>query len=385
LCCALEGNESILQRSVTTIELTAPCLDEADLQSMADAVHRRAVVEGEITRSFEKDCCDLLGGAGAVATDSCTSALLLALATLGIRPGDEVILPSYTCVAVLNAVVQSGARPRLADNACDVARMDYNMTVASVAKALSPRTRCIVVPHMFGVPVAIDALVALGIPVVEDITLSLGADYKGRPVGAWGAIAVTSFHASKMIACGEGGMLIANSPALYERARHLNGWSADQAALRLIEQTMEPYELRYSFRLSDVAAALGRSQLRKLPAFLSRRRDLARRYTTSLAGIPQLAVPTVSEDTNVFFRYLVAWAGGGLTEMIRGFAAAGIEVGRGVYPPLHRYLGLPAADYPGAEQAVQTLLSIPLYPGLSDEQVERILAASTSVLLDARR
>ncbi|MGD0896512.1 MAG: DegT/DnrJ/EryC1/StrS family aminotransferase [Thermoguttaceae bacterium] len=362
------------------IALTGPCFEESDFQQLYEAIQRKAVAEGDITRAFEEDCRAFLAGAGAVATNSCTSALVLALAALDIVPGDEVILPSYTCLAVLNAVVQVGATPRLTDNAYSAAQMDYNMTADVARRAISTKTRAVVVPHMFGVPAAIDEIARLGIAVVEDITLSLGAYYKGKPVGAWGDIAVCSFHSSKMIACGEGGMLVANTPSLYEKVRYLNGWEAEQPALRVAEHSAEPYRLRYSFRLSDVASALGRSQLRKLPAFVARRRDLASRYTERLADIPHLTLPGVNQESNVFFRYLVALQAGNVVEVIRRFTAAGIEVGRGVYPPLHRYLGLDAADYPGAEHAVGTLLSIPLYPALSDEEVEYILATSRSVL-----
>jgi perosamine synthetase len=369
-----------MKTPITPIALTSPCLAPADLQCMADAVRGGKIIEGEITREWERQFSAYLGGSGGVATDSCTSALILAMAALDVKPGDEVVLPSYTCVAVLNAVMQIGAAPRLTDIAYDPARMDYNMTADGVRKALSPRTRCIVVPHMFGVPAAVDEIASLGVPVVEDITLSLGALCKGKPIGTWGDLAVCSFHASKMIACGEGGMLTANSHALYEKARYLNGWSADQAALRTSEDALEPYQLRYSFRLSDAAAALGIAQLKRLPAFVARRRELAKRYNAAFASIPGLTLPTVGCDNNAFFRYLAAGERVDVVETIRNFTAAGIEVGRGVFPPLHRYLQLNAAEFQGAERAVRTLLSIPLYPNLTDAQVDYILATSQKIL-----
>ncbi len=362
-----------------TISLTSPCLGEDDFQAMEHAVRRGAITEGSITRSFEEDFARYLGVAGAVATNSCTSALVLALAVLEIGPGDEVALPSYTCLTVLNAVVQSGAVPRLADNRCDVSGMDYNVAAEALKEVLTPRTRAIILPHMFGSAADIEPVLNLGLPVIEDITLSLGAMYHDKPVGAWGDISVCSFHASKMIACGEGGMLAAKDPAIVARVRYLNGWADEQPAARLSDR-VETYRLRYNFRLSDVAAALGRSQLAKLPAFVARRRELAAQYAARLGLIVGLRAPDVTERPNAFHRYLVAVERETVVGRIKRFAAAGIEAGRGVYPPLHRFLGQPCERYPGAEQAVSMLVSIPIYPSLTEKQVEHLLQVSAEVL-----
>jgi perosamine synthetase len=370
---------SEISRTAAAISLTSPCLGEDDVAAMEHAVRSGAVTEGPIARSFEADFGRFLGVAGAVATNSCTSALVLALAALEIGPGDEVAMPSYTCLALLNAVVQAGATPRLADNGYRVSSMDYNVTAESLKSVVTPRTRAIIVPHMFGVPADIESICALGLPVIEDITLSLGADYCGRPVGAWGDLSVCSFHASKMIACGEGGMLASKDPALVTKARFLNGWADEQPAMRLQERT-DRYRLRFNFHLTDVAAALGRSQLRKLPSFVRRRRELAARYSARLGGIAGLSLPAVDDRPNVFHRYMVAVEPGTVVGRIERFAEAGVEAGRGVYPPLHRFLQQPGEAFPGAERAVDSLISIPIYPNLSGEQVEYVLQVSEEVL-----
>ena len=354
------------------ISLTRPTIEADDIENMEAIIHRKSVSEGSITRLFEDEFREFLGVAGAVATNSCTSALVLALKTLEIGLGDEVILPSYTCLAILNAVIQVGATPQLTDNTYDVVGMNYNMTLVE----LSPKTRAIIVPHMFGVPAEIDKIAKLGVPVIEDITLSLGAWYKGRPVGAWGDISVCSFHSSKMIACGEGGMLASKSHKLYERARYLNSWESEQSSIRLKEA--EPYQLRYNFRLSDIASVLGISQLFKLPSFIAQRREFAEYYTSCFSKICDLELPTVTDSPNVFHRYLVARDNLDIKGIIKRFTNAGIEVGRGVYPPLHRYLD--HKGYPNAERAVNTLLSIPIYPSLTDNEVEYILQTSKEIL-----
>ncbi len=332
-----------------------------------------------MTRSFEQDFARFLGVAGAVATNSCTSALVLALAALDIGRGDEVALPSYTCLAVLNAVVQAGATPRLADNGYDVAKMDYNVTAEALQRVITPRTRAIILPHMFGCPADVESILKIGLPVIEDITLSLGAMYHDKPVGAWSDVSVCSFHASKMIACGEGGMLAAADPVLVAKARYLNGWAEEQPAARLNDR-VKPFRLRYNFHLSDVAAALGRSQLRKLPSFIGRRRALAERYSVRLGRLACLRVPEVTHRANVFHRYLVAVEPETAVGRIKRFTEAGVEAGRGVYPPLHRFLEQPADEFAFAEEATKTLVSIPIYPSLTEQQVERLLQVSEEVL-----
>ena len=164
------------------IPLTGPCLADDDVEAMELALRRGAITEGPIARAFEDDYRSFLGVAGAVATNSCTSALVLALTALEIGRGDGVVMPSYTCVAVMNAVVQVGAVPQLADNCYDVPRMDYNVSAESLAAVLTPRTRAIIVPHMFGTPADIGPIRELGLPVIEDITLSFGRDAP-RPAG----------------------------------------------------------------------------------------------------------------------------------------------------------------------------------------------------------
>lgn len=364
------------------ITLTKPSIDNDDVSMMEHAIKGHLIAQGETTSRFEQEFASHLGAVGAVATSSGTAALLLALKTVGVRPGDEVIMPSYTCLAVLHAVVQAGARPVLVDNRYDPVGMDFNIALEEVFAKISPRTTAMIIPHMFGVPVVVDKLVGTGIPVIEDITLSLGATDRGKPVGSRGVVSVCSFHASKMIACGEGGALAAMSAETYAKARYLNGWESEQAPLRLQETDLPAYELRFNFHLSDVAAALGLSQLKRLPGFIERRRALAARYSAALAPIPGIICPDPRAN-NVFFRYLVALKENNPARVIQKFAASGIEVGRGVYPPLHRYLGEMPMDYPGAERAIGSLISIPLYPALTDDEVPKILAASTTILQEA--
>jgi perosamine synthetase len=370
----------LFRMNETFIPLTAPCIDDDDICQMEKAVRAKAVSQGSIAESFESAFVGLLGAKGAVAVNSCTSALLLALRVLDVGQEDEVVLPSYTCLALLNAVKQISATPRLVDNHYDPVRMDYNIKKDGVLDAISAKTKAVIVPHMFGVAAEVDQIVSSGIPVIEDITLSLGVEYKGRVVGSFGALSVCSFHASKMITSGEGGILTAPTSALYDRVIYLNRWECEQRRARLEGTKDLRYEVRYNFHLSDILASLGLSQLSKLQSFICRRRELGCQYSERLSKFSRIQVPDPSEKHNVFFRYLVALPEGfDIGRIIRKFSAAEIEIGRGVYPSLHNYLGLSADCFPNAERAMHTLLSIPLYPALTDEQVEHILRISEKV------
>ena len=362
------------------IPLTRPDLNRADLDAMVQSGSAGEITQGRVAERFETAFADAIGAVGGVATQSATSAIVLALRVLGVGSGDEVILPSYTCLAVLHAVIQSGATPVLVDNSCDPAEMDYNLGPAHVAAAIGKRTAAIIVPHMFGVAAEIDAIRQFKLPVIEDITLSVGAQTRsGRPVGSMGDLAVCSFHASKMLTTGEGGMLLANDPGLLSSARELNNWVDNQVAHRFGGE-VEAYSLRYNFRLSDIHAACGLSQLSRLAEFIQTRRALAHRYAIELQGLDGVELPNVALAGRVYFRFMVYVKNRDIVDILQEFGQFGIEAGRGVYPPLHHFLGLGKTAFPGAEKAACGTLSIPLYPALNDDEIGRILAAAKSVL-----
>ena len=364
------------------IPLTKATIENDDLKCMSSALYKRAISQNDLTEVFERNYSKFIGTAGSVATNSCTSAIILALATLNIKKEQEVILPSYTCLAVLNAVIQYGVRPILADNSYDTDNMDFNIKPDSVKNLITNKTGAIIVPHMFGVPADIDDIIKMNIPVVEDITLSLGTFYKDRPVGSWGDISVCSFYNSKMISCGEGGMLSSKRSDLYERAFYLNGWEKEQASMRLKKKNEFNYELRYNFRMSGIAASLGISQLEKLPIFIKKRCSIAKKFTSVLSNIRRLKLPKKTNKQNAFFRYLIALENRNISSIIQKFANHGIEVGRGVYPPLHWFFKLDKTKFSGAEKAVDTLLSIPIYPNLNNEQINYILEYTKNILTE---
>jgi len=332
-----------------------PTLDEDHVRAVAEVIRSGYLAQGEVTRRFEQEVARVLGVRDGVATSSGTAALHLALLALGAGPGDEVILPSYTCVALLQAVRYVGAVPCLVDLEPD----GYNLSVREVRRRVTRRTRAILVPHMFGTPADIEGICGLGVPVIEDVAQALGARIRGRPVGSFGTVAVCSFYATKVITTGEGGMLLSNSDLLLRRAREMRDYTGRRDSVR------------FNYRMTDLQAALGLCQLRRLPAFLERRSFLAERYTVHLRALglhPPTAPP---QCTPIHYRYVVSVPdAAGVAERMR---ALGVECKSPVACPLHRYLR--QSGFPRTDRAHRTALSVPLYPSLREDEVDRILRA----------
>jgi perosamine synthetase len=342
-----------------------PTLDEDHVRAVAEVIRSGHIAQGDVTRRFEREVARCIGVRDGVATNSGTAALHLALLALGAGPGDEVILPSYTCVALLQAVRYVGATPRLVDLEPD----GYNLSVEEVRRRLTRRTRAILVPHLFGTPADIEAICGLGVPVVEDIAQALGARVRGRPVGSFGAVAVCSFYATKVITTGEGGMVLSDSEILLRRARKMRDYTGGR------------FGLRFNYKMTDLQAALGLCQLRRLPAFLERRRVLAERYTAHLQALG-LKPPTAPPDrTPIHYRYVVSVPdAAGAAERMRAF---GVECKPPVACPLHRYLR--QSGFPRTDRAHRTALSVPLYPSLREDEVDRILRALEATLAPQAR
>lgn len=337
-----------------------PTLDEEDAQRVLDVVRSGQLVQGREVAAFEKELAETVGLFDAVAVSSGTAALHLALRALEIGPGDEVLIPSFVCTALLHAVRQTGASPVLAD--CDPAT--YNLSPTDAKRRITPRTRAVIVPHLFGQAADLEAIQTLGLPVIEDCAQSLGSLYHQQPTGGFGVLAVFSFYATKVIATGEGGMVSSRDTALLERIRDLRDYDEKE------EDTQ-----RYNCKMTDMQAALGRSQLRKLPAFIARRQAIAAVYSRAFAPLG-LAVPATGDNrTHIYYRYILRHDNAsGLMAALEGL---GIAARRPVFRPLHAYLG--EKGYPEAEEVWRETLSLPLYPSLSEDETERIVSAMTSL------
>jgi perosamine synthetase len=329
--------------------------------------------EGAIEK-FERTVAASLGVAGAVAVSSGTAALHLALMALGIRERDEVILPTYTCVSLLHAVHACGARPVPVDNEVSLDGYQFAPSAGHVRSGMTRYTKAAIAVHTFGSVARTVSGGGLDLPVVEDFTLSLGARLGGRRVGSWGTMAVASLHASKMISAGQGGIVVSQDKRLLEKVRELSAFEGRVIGWRGMSEArlQGTYSPALNYQMSGLQATLALSQWKQLPQFIKRRLQLARTYTKTFEelGIACSSVPR--DGSNVFYRYLIS-APGRVNDLLDALARDGIELGRGVFPPLHLLLGLPNKKFPGAMQCAGSILSIPLYPSLTDADSDHLL------------
>jgi perosamine synthetase len=307
------------------------------------------IADGDLSRKLEGAAARYLGQAGGVATPDGTTALYLALRALNVGPSDDVVVPTYVCEAVVQAVRWTGATPVL----CDVGD-DWCVNVDTVRPALTKRTRAVVVVHTFGIVAETGPIVALGLPVIEDLAQAFGASSEDGKAGGFGDLCIASFHATKCLTTGEGGMAFARDDRILARLRALK-----RSAHRL--------------PLSNLQAALGLSQLQRYDEFLGRRARIAERYRQTL---PERLLPhkAVLERT-IHFRFPVR-VEQGVQGLMDAFEARGVLAKRGVDALLHQKPGA----FAGAESAYEHTLSLPIHPSMSAEEVERVVETAQQVL-----
>ena len=321
---------------------------------------------------LEQEIAALSGVRHGIGVASGTDALILALRAVGVAAGDEVILPPFTFVATGSAVSALGAKPLFAD----IDPATFNVSAAEIAERITPRTRAIVVVHLYGLAADMDPIRQLasrhGLPVVEDNAQAIGATYKGRPTGSLGDVASISFYPTKNLgAYGDAGMIATDSAELDGRLRTLRNHG--QASRY---HSVEP---GWNSRLDEIQAAILRVKLRHLKEWERARRSHAAGYSELLAHVDSVRTPHVPADCqHVFHQYTIRAA---RRDELQKFLADR-HIGNAVYypVPLHLqgiYLGLGhrAGDFPAAEKAAAEVLSLPMFPELRREQIERVAAA----------
>jgi len=338
-----------------------PTLTEQDAQRVAAVVRAGHVAQGAQVAAFEREVAARLHAEAAAAVSSGSAALELALRALGVGAGDEVVIPTYVCDALYHAVTRVGAVPALADACPETLSVESQ----EVKRRLSRRTRCVIVPHAFGLAAGLASFDGLGIPIVEDCAQAIGATDDGRPAGSRGRLAVLSFYASKMFTTGEGGM-VTGPVELIDRVRDLRDYDE-----------REDLADRFNYKMTDLHAALGRSQLERLDSFIARRREIAARFRSRLAGRPCGLPPDARGGRHVYLRFIVD-AARPVGPVIDALAARGVTARRPVFRPIHRALG--RAGYETADRLWAERLSLPCYPGLTDAEVDAVAAALCEAL-----
>ncbi len=337
-----------------------PWLEEKDVKAAAHVLQTGHVAQGPYVERFERSLAAWVGVSGGVAVSSGTAALELALRALGVESGDEVIMPSYVCAAPWLAAVRVGAQPRVADIELET----YGIDPAKAEKALTSKTRAIIVPHLFGLPADVTRLAALGVPIIEDCAQTLGATVDNRQVGTLGTAAVCSFYATKLLCTGEGGMVLSDDETILERARALREYDE--------EPTLEAAS--FNHKMTDLQAALGVSQLERFQAFLTRRSAIAARYRDVLHKLDVVLPGIPKGSTHIYYRYVIrvpAWRRnrGALGDALARLEHRGVQCRRPIFRALHRYLQLDG--FPQCEEASETAISIPLYPSMTDEEIDQ--------------
>lgn len=356
-------------------------IDEDDLRAVAETLRSDFLTTGPKVAEFEAAIAGVCGVGHGVAVSSGTAALHAAMHALGVGPGDEVIVPPMTFAATSNCVLYQRGVPVFADVDPDSLLLDP----ARVEVKITPRTKAIIGVDYAGQPCDWDALRALadshGLALVADSCHALGGSYADRPVGSLADMTVFSFHPVKHVATGEGGMVVTGDEALARRLRIFrnHGITSD---FRSREESgswfYEMTELGYNYRLTDIQCALGLSQLARLPAFLDRRRAIARMYDAAFAGTAVRPLARLAGRLHAYHLYVVRVPR--RSQLFAALRAAGIGVNVHYIPVhLHPYyrerLGTEPGLCPMAEAAYTEIMSLPMFPGLTDADVERIVGS----------
>jgi perosamine synthetase len=327
-----------------------PTVGKEEAGGIQEVLASGRITTGEEVACFEQEMAAYLGLKGGVATASGTAALHLSLLALGVKEGDEVIIPSFTCSALLNAVHYCRATPVVVD----IDDETMNISLSATHKALSKRTAVIIIPHMFGHPVEnMSDFLSLGPSIIEDCAQSLGATSHSSMTGTQGEIAMFSFYATKVITTGHGGMVVSQNEDLLKYIRDLREYDKK-----------DEYKVRYNYCMTDLQGKMGRIQLEKLPAFLEARSKRSQWYEKHLSGLEGVVLPT---QQGIYYRYVVKITKGRLHKVLEQLQQNGIEAQRPVFSPLHRYLDLDGFDI--TEKVFSEVLSLPIYPRLKAEEV----------------
>jgi perosamine synthetase len=340
--------------------------------------------EGPFVRKFEEGMAKITGRRYGIAVCNGTVALEAAVAALELKPGDEIIMPTFTIISCAAAIVRCGCVPVLVD--CDPDT--WNMNVTQIEAKITPLTRAIMVVHIYGLPVDMDPVLALanryGLKIVEDAAQMHGQTYKGRPCGSLGDISTFSFYPNKHITTGEGGMIVTDDPALAERCRSLRNLCFKT------EQRFVHDELGWNFRMTNLQAALGVAQLERLDEFVRIKRRMGARYARLLAGAPGLQLPLVKTDfaDNIYWIFALVLdddIGFDAKEAMTRLGRLGIGTRPFFWPmheqPVFRRRGMFAGEsHPVAERIARRGFYIPSGMALTEEQIERSAAAVKEML-----
>jgi dTDP-4-amino-4,6-dideoxygalactose transaminase len=380
------------------LNITAPLFGAAEVDAVRQCLESGWVTQGPLTRRFEELFAARHRVRHALATTSCTAALHLATAALELGPGDEVIVPAFTWVTSAHCAEYVGARPVFVD----IDPATYNIDPAAIEAALTPRTRAMVVVHLFGLAAPMAEILQIArrhhLAVIEDAACAVGTEYDGRPVGGIGDLGCFSFHPRKVITTGEGGMVTTDQDRLAAKVKPLRNHGA--TGHPGFADASRPYAmgtfnvLGYNLRLSDIQAAVGVAQMERLDGLLAERLHRAERYHELLAGLDDLALPHApARCGHTYQSYVVRLREGGTARrnaIMDALDAEGIQTRPGTHA-VHRLgyyrekYGLRAEQFPSACAAEDTTITLPNFPGMTDRQQDHVAGCLGAALRQAVR
>jgi dTDP-4-amino-4,6-dideoxygalactose transaminase len=381
------------------LPFAAPLLGEEEINEVVHCLRSGWLTTGLKVKQFEREFAEFTGAKHALAVNSCTAALHLALEAAGVGPGDEVITTPMTFTATAAVIEHLGARPVFADCAPDT----LNIDPAQIERRLSPRTRAILPVHFAGQACDMDAIGAIArdraVPVIEDAAHAIPTRYHGRLVGTLSDVTCFSFYATKNITTGEGGMVVTDRDDIAERMRlmHLHGMSKD-AWKRYTQNGSWSYEILapgFKYNLTDIAAAIGIHQLRKVDAFHQRRLAIANQYDAAFAGVPGISIPAVEDrEGHGWHLYVLQVDAGrfgiGRDTLIERLVARNIGVSvhfipLHVHPYYRERYALQPEDFPNAWSAYERIVSLPIYAKMTDDDVRHVIDAVHAIAEEAAR
>ena len=373
------------------IPFSRPWIDDAEIEAVSQVLASKWISSGNRVREFERAFAEHLGVKHAIAVSSCTAALHLSLVVADIGSGDEVITTPYTFTATAEAIRYVGAKPVFVDIHPDT----LNIDTSKIERAITPRTKAILPVHIAGIPCDMDALQDISknhnLTLIDDAAHAIPVEYKGQHIGAIGDLSAFSFYANKNLTTAEGGMITTNSDVFAKplRTMRLHGIDKDAWA-RQSQRNIWRYDIAtegYKYNMTDIQAAMGLCQLMKLNKQHERRRNFAQLYQTELAKFPQIRTPVAPENPreHAWHLYIIQLQTGNRDAFVESLSEANIECSVH-YIPLHLFefyqhqYGYRVGDFPCAEAAFERVVSLPLHPGLTEEDIHIVVDAIGKIL-----